>query len=244
MMRRLGTWMMWSLLCTACATVGEPQPRIENEGQKIMIAPSFNRQVLEKGGVAILPVTSETAPEGIRKNAAYELHQALKNSFPDMPLLSDSKTLEILKQSGLDKAFLTWLKAYRSGGRVDPVLLRQIGLITERRYLLLARVDQYEKESKAVAVNKPSMPLTGPMISPSLSRPVSYDVFKDIRLSGLLWDSECRSVAWEGRGGAHVTDVSPNERIRMEDLFVIAVQNFVFALYGSAGTASGTVQGC
>ena len=99
-------------------------------------------------------------------------------------------------------------------------------------------------ESKPVAVTYYSLPLTGPMTSPTLSRPVAYDIFKDIKLAGRLWDSECRSIAWEGQGRARVVDESPNERIRMADLFQTAVRNFISAFLGSGGMVKGDVQGC
>ncbi len=244
MIRRLSGWIVLVAFCAACATVQDRPLTVQNEAQKIMIAPSLNRQALEMGGVAILPVISKIAPEGIRNNTAFEVLQAFKNSLPNVSVLPVSDTMEILKQNGIEKELKTWLAAYQAGGPIDSVLLRRIGLITARRYLLLVEVDQYKKESKPVDVTYSSLALTGPVKSPTLSRPVSYDIFKDIKLTGRLWDSECRSIAWEGQGRARVIDESPNERIRMEDLFLMAVQNFISAFLGSAGTAKEGVHGC
>lgn len=246
MIKRLSGRMMTVLvaLCAACATVQDRPLKVETEAQKIMIAPSFNRQAVETGGVAILPVISKIAPEGIRSNAAFEVLQALKNSLPNVSVLPVSNTMELLKQNGIEKEFKVWLAAYQAGGPIDPVLLRRVGLITARRYLLVVEVDQYKKESKPVDATYNGLPSTGLVKSPTLSQPTSYDIFKDIKLTGRLWDSECRSIAWEGQGRARVTDESPHERIRMEDLFLMAVQNFVSAFLGSAGTAKEAVQGC
>jgi len=236
--------MVLAAFCAACATVQDRPLKVENEAKKINTAPSFNRQAVEAGGVAILPVISKIAPEGIRNNAAFEVQQAFKNSLPNVSVLPVSNTMEILKQNGVDKELKAWLAAYQAGGPIDPVLFRQVGLITEKRYLLLVEVDQYRKESKPMDVAYSSLPLTGPVKSPALSRPTAYDIFKDVKLTGRLWDTECRSIAWEGEGRARVVDESPDERIRMEDLFILAVQNFVSAFVGSAGTAKEGNQGC
>lgn len=244
MTRPLSGWIVLVVFCAACATVQDRPLKVENEAKKIITAPSFNRQAVEAGGVAILPVISKIAPEGIRNNAAFEVQQAFKNSLPNVSVLPVSNTMEILKQNGIDKELKAWLAVHQAGGPIDSVLLRRIGLITERRYLLLVEVDQYKKDSKPVDVTYSSLPLTGPVKSPALSRPTAYDIFKEIKLTGRLWDTECRSIVWEGQGGARVIDESPNERIRMEDLFVMAVQNFVLAFIGSAGTAKEGGQGC
>jgi hypothetical protein len=106
-------------------------------------------------------------------------------------------------------------------------------------------VKQYKDDWEPVeTVYPPRLPLTGPITSPSLTRPVSHDVLKDIQIKGHLWDSECRSMVWEGRGRAWVMDQTPNTQVRMEDLFLTAVRNFTSSFLGSGNTAKGDSKGC
>jgi hypothetical protein len=195
----------------------------------------------------MLPVVSDIAPEGIRSNAAFEITEAFKKNLPNVPFLPAPDTMEVLRQNGMDKEFKNWFAAYQAGKPVDSAFPRRIGQITAKRYLLLIELDRYKDEWEPVEAAYPSLPLTGPVgpvTSPSLSRPVSRDVYKDIQLTGRLWDSECRSLVWEGRGRAWVLDETPDAQVRMEDLFLTSVRNFISSFLGSGGTAKGATQGC
>jgi hypothetical protein len=243
-MKRFIYWIVLPFLCAACATVGGPPPTVENEADELQVASSFNLQTMEKSGVAILPVISETAPEGIRNETAIEIQVQMMNLVPNMALLSATKTMETLRAHDATRTELqAWLKSYRLGAPVDPALLRRVGLFTASRYLFLVQVDRYQMESKPVRP-LPSLPLTGPVKSPSLSRPVAYDVLKDIQLTGLLWDIECNKIVWEGRGRVRVIDDGSDERFRMNGLSVMAARNFVFVLFRSPTTVSEKGSGC
>jgi hypothetical protein len=137
MNRRFIYCIFWIAFCTGCAAGQNHSPTIRNESQKVMVAPSFNWQTLGTSGVAMLPVISDIAPEGIQNNAAFEVSQAFKNNLPNVPFLPASDTMEILRQNGMQKEYKNWLAAYHAGGPVDPVLLHRIGQITAKRYLLL-----------------------------------------------------------------------------------------------------------
>jgi len=245
MIKRFAHWIGLSLLCAACATLEGPPPTVQEEAAKLQIASSFNLQTMVKSGVAILPVISETAPAGIRNEAAVEIQVQMTNYFPGLSLLSDTKTMETLRANDATRRELeAWLKSYRLGAPVDQSLLRRVGLFTNSRYLLLVQVDRYLMDSKPVTPNLPSLPLTGPVKSPSLSRPVVYDILKDIQLTGLLWDVECNKISWEGRGRVRVIDEGPDERFRMNGLSVMAARNFVSALFGAPQRVSEKDTGC
>ena len=244
MIRRLGCCLAWVVFLTGCAGARSHPLPVQNESQNTMAAQSFNWPALQTSGVAMLPVVSDIAPEGIRNNAAFEIAQTLNKNLPNVPLLSVSETMEILRQNRMDKEFKNWLAAYQAGGPVDSDLLRRVGEITQKRYLLLIEVNQYKDEWSSVNTVYPRLPYTSPIVSPALTRPVSNDVSKDIQMKGSLWDSECRSVVWEGRGRAWVMDETPGERVRMEDLFLTSVRNFTSSFLSSGGTAKGSGRGC
>jgi hypothetical protein len=244
MIRRLGFFIISVAFCTGCAGARNHPPTVGNESQKVIVSPSFNWQTLEANGVAMLPVVSDMAPEGIRNNAAFEVSQALNKNLPNVKILPVSDTMEILRQNRMDKEFKNWLAVYEADGPINPALLHRIGRITGKRYLLLIEVNQYKDEWAPVDAVHPSLPLTGPITSPALTRPVSTDVSKDIAMKGRLWDSECRTVVWEGKGRAWVMDETPGERVRMEDLFLTSIRNFISSFLSSGGTAKGSGPGC
>jgi len=245
MMNRLTHWIVLCLLCASCASLEGPPPTVQNQADELQVASAFSLNSMVKSGVAILPVISETAPAGIRNETAVEIQVQMMNYFPSITLLSDTKTMETLRAHDTTRTELeAWLKNYRLGGPVDQVLLRRTGLFTNSRYLLLVQVDRYLMDSKPVKPYLSSLPLTGPVTSPSLSRPIVYDVLKDIQLTGLLWDVECNRVSWEGRGRVSVIDEGPDERFRMNGLSVMASRNFVSALYGAPMRVSDKDSGC
>jgi len=241
---RLGLAVLFVLFIAGCAHPMRHPPVVGNESQKVAVAPSFNWQTVGSSGVAMLPVVSDVAPEGIRNNAAFEVSQALNKNLPNVTVLPPSETMEILRQNRMDKEFKTWLAAYKAGAPPDPALLHRVGQATGKRYLLLIEVNQYQDEWMPVDAVYPRLPLTGPVTQPALTRPVSTDVSKEIQLKGHLWDSECRKAVWEGRGRAWVMDENPKEQVRMEDLFQTSVRNFISSFLSAEGTAKGSGTGC
>ena len=205
-----------------------PMPPLDQKTETTLFRPGFNRESLDAGGVAILPIKKRGGPEGFRRNTTFELFQALRAYFPASRVVPRSD----LVRRAREKEHFSGLKAFQSdyeeSGRMDLARLRLWGKREGVRYFFIGQIVANDKHTATRTMKLSEDGVAGKVIVFS-SGPVHipYDVHKNVSLAGELWDAKCGKVVWIGTSGAEVTELGERERVRVEDIFISVTRNLI-----------------
>ena len=193
-----------------CATVIPPEVSLEHRVR--FVVPTFMRELVPAGGVAVLPFVGGAGPEGIRSDAAFELAQAYRRAFPKATVLTKDELLSRLRQQGgLDKAAVQLIKNYEETQKLDPSLLIRLERAVPVRYLAYGRLDRFSE------------------------RDVAGKRRKEVEFYSEIWDLPCKTVVWSGSASHRVSDSLQQEATPMGDLFVGAATETVAAIGPTTG---------
>ncbi|HLG22885.1 MAG TPA: hypothetical protein VI382_08710 [Candidatus Manganitrophaceae bacterium] len=238
--------LIWSvILFMGCAASPVASSPIEQRQETEFAAPEFSRESLQKGGLALLAILSEGAPEGVRQNAAYEIFQGLRASFPETRVIPRSDAVEKIVSSDKEAEYRSFVKNYEERRSMDPGQLKQWGDLEGVRYLLIGRVHAMDKRTEARMTPEGERSVGG-KISVFSSGPnmIPDEIQKRVSLQGEIWDSLCGKAVWIGKSVAEATETSGRERVRVEDIFILAGRNLSKALAGALDKNSGPVKSC
>jgi hypothetical protein len=202
-------WLMIGFVaCAAWACTGliSKDTSLREEGEVLFSDRGFSVSYMEAQGLTVLPMANIRASEGIRQNAIYEVYQALRIYFPKTQLVSQSEALTQAKKLGLEKTVRDGVNDYEQSHLLDSQFIQQMYVMTQTRYFLYLRINDFDFSSKGGLVSK------------------------KVELEAELWDSLCKKVVWSGVGRVGVVESAQDERARFEEMFVSAARNLVVPL--------------
>ncbi|MBI3620940.1 MAG: hypothetical protein HY208_01950 [Nitrospirae bacterium] len=217
-LRRLGVAVAIGMAAWGCAVTLPPQVTIEH--QQRYVVPSFYREAVGIGGVAVLPFLGGVGPEGIRNDAAFELAQAYRRAFPRATVITREELLRTLKPNGLDKAVARLVTGYEATQKLDPTVLLRLQQDVSVRYLAYGRLERFS-ERDADGMRK-----------------------KEVELYTELWDLTCRQVVWAGSSSHRVADSLQQAATPMGDLFVGVATDAVADVGPSIGKKAAAAPSC
>lgn len=209
------------LFFVSCAILPPPEPSVENRILNIYISKNFHPQLLETGGIAVLPIPAVNVPEGIRENAIFEIQQALQIYFPKARIVRKDEMVKGIRNAGMDREFNRFVKDFSENKTLDRLLLMKIGEIGGVRFLLYTKIKTYEKNS------------------------TNSEVIKNVEMEAEILDIKCMDLVWRGAGGTRVVEAKDIDKIRMEEIFVNATKNLISSMPVANKTENkGEIQGC
>jgi hypothetical protein len=197
------------LLGGGCAVTVPPTVQLEHRVR--FVVPSFSRELVVAGGVAILPFLGGVGPEGIRRDAAFELGQAYRRAFPQATVLTRDELANRLKRDGLDQVVSRLITKYEDTNKLDLSLLIRLERAVPTRYLAYGRLERFSE------------------------RDVDGQRRKEVEFYSELWDLPCKAVVWSGSAVHRVSESLQQEAIPMGDLFVGAASEVVTAVGPATG---------
>ncbi|MFQ5543365.1 MAG: hypothetical protein ACE5FY_03315 [Nitrospiria bacterium] len=211
----------------------QPRPPIQEHSKTTLFdgPADFSHKTLSEGGIALLGILSPGEPEGLIQNAAFELFQGLRTTFPKMRIIPRKDVIQKISEVGKSQDFEAFLKSYQASRVMDVARLREWGEIEGVRFLFIAQVTSIDKHTRTKTMVLGEKSVAG-KVSVFSSGPIHipYDVRKEISLSGELWDSRCGKAVWMGSTHAKVREAGEIERVRMEDIFISVSRNLVKTL--------------
>ena len=207
-------WLAAGVAAGALSSAGCPvmlPPEVNLEHRVRFVVPSFYRELVPAGGVAVLPFVGGAGPEGIRNDAAFELAQAYRRAFPKASVLTREELLTRVRRDGLDTMMLQLLKRYEETQKLDASILIRLERSVPVRYLAYGRLERFSE------------------------RDVSGQRRKEVEFYTELWDLPCRTVVWSGSASHRVSDSLQQEATPMGDLFVGAAAEVVAAVGPATG---------
>ncbi len=215
---RMGVVAAIGLFVWGCPAIVPPEVKIEH--QQRFVVPSFYREAVGIGGVAVLPFVGGVGPEGIRNDAAFELAQAYRRAFPRATVITKDDLMRALRPNGLDQAVMRLIKSYEATQKLDQAVLLRLRQDVSIRYLAYGRLERFS-ERDAAGVRR-----------------------KEVELYTELWDVTCRQVVWAGSGSHRVAESLQQTGTPMGDLFVGAATEAVAAVGPSVGKKVTSAPSC
>ena len=200
----VGTMISWG-----CALTIPPDVKLEHRVR--FVVPSFSRELVPAGGVAVMPFLGGVGPEGIRRDAAFELGQAYRRAFPQATVLTRDELATRLKRDGLDQVMSRLITKYEDTNKLDLSLLVRLERAVPTRYLAYGRLERFSE------------------------RDVDGQRRKEVEFYSELWDLPCKAVVWSGSAIHRVSESLQQEAIPMGDLFVGAASEVVTAVGPATG---------
>jgi hypothetical protein len=202
-------WLLSAILACgvwACAGFIPKETSLEEGGKVLFSDRRFSVSFMEAQGITILPMANIRASEGIRENAIYEVQQAFRIYFPKTRMVSKSEVLARAKELRFEETLHTAVHDYEQSQRLDPQFIQQLHVMTQTRYFLYLRINDFDFFTKREMISK------------------------KVELEAEIWDSLCKKVVWSGRGRVSVVVRVHDERARFEEIFVSAARNLVVPL--------------
>lgn len=214
---RIGMVLLLSGCAASMSAAAPIQQRLETE----MISPEFSRENLRSGGLVILAVLTAGAPEGVQQNAAYEIFQGLRSSFPEVRVISRLDAIEKITSADRVAEYRAFVKKYEERRSMNLDQLKQWAQIEGTRYLFIGEVGYAAKRTEAWITQIGEKSVAG-RVSVFSSGPsmIPEEVTKRILLRGEIWDSLCGRAVWIGSSASEVVEVSGSEKVRVEDIFI------------------------
>ncbi len=232
----LGYWFFVIFLSglSGCAALFSPPnapPPVQHYSETELISLRLTRESLKSGGLAVLAVLSPRAPEGMQQNAAYEIFQGLRSSFPEVHIIPRSDAVGKIVSADQLPAYKAFVKDYEEKRKMNLDALKKWGEVEGVRYLFIGELGVADKHTEA-RIMRGGEDMVGGKISVFASGPnmIPEEVRKQVRLRGELWDSRCGQAVWIGKGEAEVAETAGQEQARMEDVFISAARNLTFSL--------------
>jgi hypothetical protein len=207
-------WTRWVVVAVlavlwGCAVIQPPQVSRQHDVQ--FVVPSFYRELVGAGGVAVLPFIGGVGPEGIRNDAAFELAQAYRRAFPRSTVITREDLLRNLRPQGLDQTLVQLITKYENSQKLDPSLMLRLGQSVSVRYLAYGRLVRFSEKDDAGQRQK------------------------EVVVYSELWDLPCKTVVWSGTGSERVQESLQQAGTPMGDLFVGALSEAVAAVGPATG---------
>lgn len=215
---RAGAATAIAVMTWGCPAALPPEVHVNHQSQ--FVVPSFFREAVGIGGVAVLPFLGGVGPEGIRTDAAFELAQAYHRAFPRATVITKDDLLRTLRPAGLDQVAIRLVSEYDTTQKLDPTLLLRLQQGVSVRYLAYGRLERYV-ERDANGMRR-----------------------KDVELYTELWDITCKQVVWAGSGSYRVVESLQQAGTPMGELFVGAATEAVAAVGPSLGKKAANAPSC
>jgi hypothetical protein len=211
-------------------------PSLSHDETQLYRADYFDWSRLKAGGLGLLGVTSTVAPEGIRDDVAFVLDQAASTHLTRIRLVLHGDVAVRAREVGMGADLDRLLRNYEARGAMDAGLLRRIASAQGVRYVLVARIAQYERTTREMA-GPGTVAVTPGLVAPKRTA----ERVQRIRLIGEVWDSRCGNIVWTGEGGTEAVEEMVTEDVRLQDVLLMAATNLV-SLLPRPGDASKAVE--
>jgi hypothetical protein len=211
-------------------------PSLSHDETQVFRADYFDWARLKAGGLGLLGVTSTVAPEGIRDDVAFVLDQAASTYLTKVRLVPHGDVAVRAREVGMGADLERLLRNYEARGAMDAGLLRRITSAQGVRYVLVARIAQYERTTREMA-GPGTVAVTPGLVAPKRTA----ERVQRIHLIGEVWDSRCGNIVWTGEGGTEAVEETVTEDVRLQDVLSMAATNLV-SLLPRPGDASKAVE--
>jgi hypothetical protein len=169
---------------------------------------------LQAGGIAFITPSSVTGQEEDRQALALGFTEVLRQTRPDLRVVSLPQTLSEINHQGLTQAYTQMYKDYHSAGIFDRETLQKVGKATGARYLAQLKLAAFRQESRD------RWGLLGVRMMETKS--------STIRLFLQIWDTQDGSVVWEGAQESRVSqDSMAEEYISMKRIVEESARHLV-----------------
>ncbi len=139
--------------------------------------------VLQQQGMAILTPSTITGQEEDKQALAFIFTQVLADLRPDIRQVSLPQTLSMVNKAGLTSDYLHMYHHYRHTGIFKHNVLRQIGELTDSRYVAQLKLAEFEQGSRG------RFGMLGLRLVDTKHA--------NIRLFMQIWDTEEGRIVWE-----------------------------------------------
>jgi len=210
-------------LIVGCAAASRS---IDHQEQQVLKSPRFDFARMKSGGLSLLGVTSEHAPEGIRDDVAFVMDQAVPNALPStVKIVSRKETIVTAREAGMTADVQRLIRGYESQGVMDQGLLRRIAVLEGVRYYMVTSIEHYGKVNREIGAS-PNAPVgIPPSYAPTARR--NYERVQLVKLRGEIWDSRCGEVVWIAEGETQVEGDTQDDDVRLNEVASMAVKNLV-----------------
>ncbi len=204
-----------------------PFPPLKQSIETRHATPDFSLAQLENEGIGIIGIL-KGGPENLRQNAAFELFQGLRSSFPKVRVIPRKDLLKEIRAADKFSDYQDFLRDYETSRLMDANKLKAWGEFSGVRYLFIGQVTANDKHTatRTMTLGEDGV---GEKISASSSGPahIPYEVEKEVSILGELWDSRCGNAIWIGSSRAEVKEPVERERVRVEDIFTMATRKLI-----------------
>lgn len=187
---------MVAVLVTAsmagCANTG--QLSTNTEASDFSLDPAAFRT----GGIGFLTPISATGEEASRTALALAFASSLADAHEDLRVVSLAEVLSAVNSAGLAASYKSMMEDYEATGIMEKERLRQVGDVSDARYLGLLELADFEQ-----TVNKRFSIGGLRLLDTKLA---------SIRVSWQIWDTASGAIAWEGTDEIHYAYDTGRER--------------------------------
>ncbi len=177
-------------------------------------ADSLTLTTLSANGVALISPTTITGHEEDTQALALTFATTFADNNPQIPLVKLSQTLSLLNEQNLSDNYKHMYDIYRDTGILQKATLKQIGMATNARFIVLLKLSQFNQDSKSRFS--------------FLGLRVLQTNKTNIRLFMQIWDSENGRISYEASEElTQAHDSSSSKPITFEEIVATAATNLL-----------------
>jgi hypothetical protein len=207
---RLLTSLFCLLLLSSCAFDHQSSESFHN-------ADLLTAGALENEGMAFITPSTVTGQEEDTQALALAFADVINQHKPAIRVTKLSQTLSLVNSHHLTQAYKKMYDDYRDTGLLNADVLKQIGKVTQSRYLLQLKLSNF-RQSSDTRLNLLGLRLTQTNKA-------------SIRLFMQIWDSENGTICFEGSEELNQTMDSASEQpISFKSLVSVAASNLITGL--------------
>jgi len=207
-----------------------PFPALNQKVETQLEADGLSYRGLEEEGIGVLAVL-KGGPEGFRRNAAFEFFQGLRITFPNVRVVPYRDIIQGIRDADKFQDYTHFVEDYERSRVMDVDRLSAWGRMQGLRYFFIGQVVTNDKHTATQTMDLGEDGV-GEKISAVSSGPahIPFEVEKEVKIIGELWDSKCGQALWIGTSWAGVTEASEIERVRVEDIMTSTTRKLIGAL--------------
>lgn len=142
-MKKIFLLLMLSILLASCAAP------IQNLTKTQYVNPSFSKEKLQTGGLALLPITAGQGQEGYRRPLGDYLNKGLQSSVPHGKVIKWEETMDSLNGQSKVKAYEDLIVGYRQTSILNRDKVKEMAAALGTRYALMCSLQDYSESKEA-----------------------------------------------------------------------------------------------
>jgi len=226
--RTAGLSFLLTFLLAGCAA------SVQTVNEETYRQSSFTEEMLDEGGLAILPIVAGQGVEGYRRPFGRTVNQTAEQLLGAEDVLRWQSTMDQLNSQGLATSYNEAVATYQRTSIIDQSLVERMGNACNRRYFLYIRLSPPKNVQRQAESD--------------INEGGSYQQqYIGVGAFGQIWDARTGDVVWEGTGMSSVARKAELTYIKDKDINTYsqnAARALVRGLFGlpATGGSSQTAQ--